>query len=273
MHTSSQEYIIGVVLLVFCSTDYMQSTTSKAQQFIKQLVVGELVMCGDACFGEALIIDGDLIINGTLVVTGSIGPTGTVGPPGPDGMKGPTGPQGPMGPTGEQGSLGPVGETGAMGATGLSLANNYLYAYDSTNQVIAVINTFQAITLSTNGVLEGWTHPPGSADFTCSQDGTYLVSCTGLASEGATSVGSDVVVFRALLNGLEISGSRTGGSIDTTNDLNPYSWTASFLVVINAGDVLRFQWQANVANDTLVTSFSVATYSAQSFTVTITRIS
>jgi hypothetical protein len=85
--------------------------------------------------------------------------------------------------------------------------NNYLFAYSTVAQPITVANTFQNITYSTNGDLDGWSHTPGSSTFTCNQTGKYLIIYAAVAS---TNDNTDAVItfdFRLTQNGTEVTGS------------------------------------------------------------------
>ena len=181
---------------------------------------------------------------------GAGGATGADGATGPQGATGVAGETGPQGATGETGATGPAGETGATGATGSSFDNNYVFAFDESTQTAAVANTFQDLTFDSSPQLDGWTHVPFAATFTCNQTGKYLAiyrAETSYLSVGATSV---TVSIRATLNGTEIGGSQSSlVSPVTVSELIVLPITNSFIFDSSSGDVLTIQF---AGSDTVV---------------------
>jgi hypothetical protein len=117
-------------------------------------------------------------------------------------------------------------DASAGGSTGA----NYVFAYDTTVQLVAVANTFQDITFNTNAQLNGWTHTAGTASFSCPQTGLYLIQ---YAAEIGALLSDDISV-RATVNGTEAPGSRSAGKIALVS--------RSFMASLNAADVLRLQF-------------------------------
>jgi len=96
-------------------------------------------------------------IDGTDGTAGAIGPTGPAGPPGADGADGATGPTGPAGPGADP---------------------DYIQVSDMTTQSAAVANTFQNVTWSTNGAIDGFTHVAGSAVINVPRAGVFYVGAS-----------------------------------------------------------------------------------------------
>ncbi len=174
------------------------------------------------------------------------------------------GPQGPRGPEGAKGN-GPPGPTGATGATG-PLLGNFVHAFDTTSQLVAVANIFQNITVNTNGEISGWTHVAGSTDFTCNQTGRYLIEYDAILAENG---GTPIASLQATLNTVLISGSQS--AIIISHAVTPHPITHSFIDQINSGDILRFQFTANSLPVALFSS-TVSDSRFPSFNITITRI-
>jgi hypothetical protein len=243
---------------------------TRAPFFIQQLTGTTLRACNTSCIGGDVIVDGEVIVNGTISGSGLRGPQGPTGPQGPMGADGMTGPQGPQGPPGQTGPQGSQGITGSQGATGADLANNYLFAWDTTQQAIGAANTFQDITVSMNGPIDGWQHTVGSSTFTCAQDGLYFITYTGLLSKNAS--GLTVSLFRVLKNGVEIAGSRTGGDLGAALIGDPFGFTTTIIERCNSSDEIRFQWESETTTVSLTPTFTSANYTAASFMVAMTRL-
>ncbi|PWU17866.1 MAG: hypothetical protein C5B50_10435 [Verrucomicrobia bacterium] len=155
------------------------------------------------------------------------------------------------------------------GLTNLSgpSAANYVFAYSTSLQAVALANTFQDLTFSHDDVLSGWSHTLGSATYTNGQSGLYLVSYN--AQVTTTSTGGTNVTLRATLNGAEIGGSATAASIPT----NAPSWVSvskTFLANVNSADIFTLQ-MAGPSTGVRLQSFGSAS-TRPTISVTITRI-
>lgn len=125
------------------------------------------------------------------------------------------------------------------GSTGGASSANYVFAYDTTQQAIAVIGTFQDVTFSNNGVINGWTHTPGSGSFVCSATGTYCIAVTAQTDNGGG--GQEESVIRIANNGTEIPGSVMGNH--EQSGAGSYSENATKVFAdLNAGDVVSVQF-------------------------------
>ena len=161
--------------------------------------------------------------------------------------------------------------------TGLTTvtAGNYVFAYDTTTQTIASQNTFQNITVNNYSTqINGWTHTPGTAVFTCAQSGIYMVQYVA-ESTSFDIIDNDVITVRALLNSVEIPGSAAVGYIYSYSE-NPYSQdqkeiTKSFIVSITSGSALVFQVADATSNLGSIAPAGSAT-TRSSFSCTIIRI-
>ena len=94
-------------------------------------------------------------------------------------------------------------------------AENFVFAYDTTTQIIALANTFQGLDFATNGQLNGWTHTPGTSIFGCNQTGIYLVNVKAIAEK--TGGGTNEFAIRALFNAIEVAGSQMAIQINSNN--------------------------------------------------------
>ncbi len=199
--------------------------------------------------------------NGLTGATGSNGNTGNAGATGNTGV-GATGPQGATGntgisitgatgatgrpgSTGSTGSTGATGPQGATGATGAAAsASNYAFSYDTTNQAINTILTYQDITFSNNANLDTWTHTTSTAPFTCGTTGFYQV-CLQVVVDNTSliSLGSTVSIRAMKDTGSgfnEVTGSQTAIALGALLNQRIPAIT-NFIVQCNAGDVLKFQ--------------------------------
>lgn len=176
--------------------------------------------------------------------TGFTGPTGYTGQTGPTGFTGPTGSTGVTGATGSAGITGSTGPTGTTGPTGLSYTDtHYVYSYDTTNQnpslLGVLIGTFIPITFNTDVSIQGWTHTPGTSDFTCNQTGKYLVQYNAIISKGG---GVATATIHALFNGSEVAGSQ---HVASASSGNPSGLSNSFILNATTGQVLRLELAGN----------------------------
>jgi hypothetical protein len=110
--------------------------------------------------------------------TGPIGPAGADGIDGVDGIDGAAGATGPTGPAGADGADGADGATGPAGPAGPGADPDYIQVSDTTVQSAAVANTFQNVTWSTNGAVDGFTHAAGSAVITVPRAGVFYVGAS-----------------------------------------------------------------------------------------------
>jgi hypothetical protein len=167
----------------------------------------------------------------------------------------PRGPRGFTGPQGTTGSTGPTGNVGPTGTTGPALSsNNFLFAYSTATQSIAVANVYQPIAFDSLGPNVGWV--PAITTFTCTQPGTYLISYRLQPWQTISANTKMIASAEAQLNGSEIGGSQCGiavpfvliGSIEIATAL----LATSFIVTCVTGDVLTIQWASSSVNTKLV---------------------
>jgi hypothetical protein len=204
--------------------------------------------------------------------TGATGLTGAVGATGSTGLIGPTGSTGATGITGAIGATGATGPTGPIGATSPAFGiypDNYLFAYSTATQQVAVANTFQSLTYSTNGAINGWSHTAGSSTFTCNTTGKYLVVYTVVG--GRTNASTISLTFRLTQNSTEVSGS----SIFITSEAGPTTercpGATSFALSCTEGDVLNVQMSGASTGSNVSPGGTGAT--RVSTTITIIRLS
>lgn len=210
--------------------------------------------------------------NGTMGPIGPPGPPGLTGPPGPPGLRGPTGPSGTMGPIGLTGTMGPIGLTGTMGPVGpmgsAVTNNNYVWGFKLNTQVVVGANTFETIKYTNLPEINGWTYNSTTGNFTCNQNGKYLVSYLVIMS--ATG-GSRVGTIRGSINGVEIIGSANTQSFQSTS-INQ-EWSNSFIMNVTSGQIFKLEVAGSSAgNETINFTPPIAGETPISSSITITRI-
>lgn len=154
----------------------------------------------------------------------------------------------------------------SIAATGTGNSNR-VYAYDTTTQNVAVINTFQDISFSTNAILSGWTHTAGTSDFVCATSGDYLVTLQVNANLIAGP--ARFIELIALNNGTQVAGSQIINNLQNNNSVQVV--TGTFLVSMVATQVLKFQLAGTSTNVQMLAGSGIATVKP-SITVTITAV-
>ncbi|TKJ01321.1 hypothetical protein FC695_19390 [Bacillus cereus] len=93
---------------------------------------------------------------------------------------------------------------------------NYLYTYDTTNQLVAVGS---AVTFNTNGPIVGtaFTHVAGTANIVINTLGTYVAEFTLTASQQNQ--------FSFALNGIPIPGGRYGTGVNRIQNTGRVAFT------------------------------------------------
>jgi hypothetical protein len=147
-----------------------------------------------------------------------------------------------------------------------------LFAYSTVAQPISVANTFQNITYSTNGALNGWTHAAGGSTFTCNQTGKYLIVYAVVAGTAPSNVAGDMDFdFRLIQNGAEVSGSSLHLEERVANIAERVPALTSVAISCTSGDVLSVQMRGITTLHSLKPGgIGTAPVSA---TITIIRIS
>jgi len=126
-------------------------------------------------------------------------------------------------------------------------STSYLFAYDTTTQTISVNNTYQDVTFTNNGQDNGWTHTPGTAEFTAIGTGIHYVVVTGNVEKSGGS--SPVASIRCTINGVEVPGSQFG--MDLTSNNTTFVVTRNFMVSVVANDIMRIQFAGSTTTVTL----------------------
>ncbi len=128
-------------------------------------------------------------------------------------------------------------------------SSNWLYAYDTTSQVLSSAGSFQNITFSTTS-FSGW-FLPGSGLFTAPQPGIYLVNYqVQFANNNATST------MQAIVRGVANQNSEIISSEGVTY-IPPASIgmvSRSFLINMAANETISLQWSSNITGTYLITS-------------------
>lgn len=157
--------------------------------------------------------------------------------------------------------------------TGLTIggatSSNFAFIYSTATQTVASTSAYQDITLNFNGTLNGWTHPVGAAAMTCNQTGLYLVTITGNVDRSSGG-GISTAEIRALFNGIEVTGSQVGASINTAASSTPISRT--FMVNAVSGQILKLQLAGSTTTTRLLPSGGALAATKPSITATIIRV-
>ncbi len=155
---------------------------------------------------------------------------------------------------------------GAAGQPGVT-ESNFVFAFDTTTQTISLSNTFQDVDFAANGQLNGWTHTPGTAIFTCNQTGKYM-SNYGVATN---KTGGAAATFELIstFNGLELVGGQVAKDVTTNNSVRHISANCIFDAV--AGQDYTVQMASSSTNLQITPLAGTATTDV-SASLTLTRI-
>jgi len=143
----------------------------------------------------------------------------------------------------------------------------YVFAYDTTTQTVSVANTFQDITFSNNGEIDGWTHTVSTADFTANETGKYEVNMNFIVND--IGAGTPLFEFIGLVNGVEVAGSQLVDQLSVNNQET--AGGKSFIINITSGQIFKIQMTATTTNAQIIAAGANAV-TAVSASVTITRI-
>jgi hypothetical protein len=143
----------------------------------------------------------------------------------------------------------------------------YVFSYDTNNQTIAQANTFQDITFSNNGPIDGFTHIATSANFVANKDGVYLV--TYKANVEKTANPNSTIEFRGLFNGGEIAGSQSTELIVSNN--TPVGHAGSFIFAAVSGQTFKLQMAGTTTTTRIRSGLGNAT-TKPSISITIDRL-
>ena len=157
-----------------------------------------------------------------------------------------------------------ISNTSPGGVTG----SNYIYSYDTTTQLVSLINTYQNITFSTNVLVNGWTHTPGTADFVCNQTGIYNIFVLAVFVKGT---GNADLTTRITNNNVEVTGSVWPFHLHTSAT-DHVSGTTQTLCTINSGDIIRVQMAADDNSGTGIDININPPFVTPSIKITITRL-
>ena len=227
---------------------------------------------------------GDLGATGSIGSTGARGNTGSVGGAGARGSTGSTGAAGEVGPMGATGSAGDLGATGAIGSTGArgntgsvgpagsTISADFFSAYDTTiNQTVVGPFVYKDITFNNNAVSNlsmAWNHTAGTAAFTCTQTGTYMIGFSVFMNCGS---GANSGAVRGALGGVGIPGSHTAAEFQSNSIIQPFF--NQFIVQVTAGQVFTVQFAGEKASQFVTILHSPVWPTAMSAEVAIQRLS
>jgi uncharacterized protein YfiM (DUF2279 family) len=109
---------------------------------------------------------------------------------------------------------------------------NYVFAYSTSTQNVAVANTFQTVTFNAMSLLNNWTQ--SSSVFTCNSSGVYNIGYLGLAD---TSFPTPTLTMAIWRNNSEIAGSETETAVPTAGATR--TMANNIVSQFNAGDTLQ----------------------------------
>ena len=121
--------------------------------------------------------------------------------------------------------------------SGSEFQRAHVYSFDTTTQAVALADTFQDITFDTNMKILNWSHTVGLTEFTGSVPGTYEATYTATSNRSGNP--TQTLEIRAMLNGVEVSGSQNGITLTSNNARNELSNTFFFDIV--ADDAFKLQ--------------------------------
>jgi hypothetical protein len=172
------------------------------------------------------------------------------------------------------GTLAATNFVGRFSGSGAGLTNvsgpsaaNYVFAFDTGSQVVTAPGTFQDVTFSNNGQINGWAHTVSTAPFTCNQSGLYLVEYSAVTE--TMSAGLSTVSFHAILNAVEVAGSQVAVEPDVAGQALVAS--RSFIVSASAGNTLTLQFTGTTIQNRIVSSVGSGT-TRPAVSMTIVRI-
>lgn len=244
-----------------CLDDFISTKDRKNKILCNLLVKCQLI-------ARELKVCGDLKVCGKIICPSGL----CVGPTGPTGPTGATGPTGPAGATGDTGATGPTGPIGPTGPTGGIQPNNFIFAYATSTQSIAVVNTYQPIFFQAVGEVNGWSTVGSATGFT-----GFVPGATGVyefiysASPERSNSGANIFEIRSKLDNVEIAGSQMYITVGRGGPDNQMI-SNSFLKTISPTGVIHFEMAGENTNDQIIGNSIAGATVRPSITVSITRI-
>lgn len=150
-------------------------------------------------------------------------------------MTGADGPAGAAGPAGPIGPAGPAGATGPAGADGADFVGRYAHVFNTSAQVVPIESD---VAFDTNGILNGFTHTPGTSSLQVTEAGVYAVRF------GVSSVEPNQIAL--FVNGASATASFGSGAGTQQNH-------GEVLLNLTAGAVLTLRNHSSAAAFTLQT--------------------
>ena len=161
-----------------------------------------------------------------------------------------------------------TGNTITISSTSSGSSGGYLYVYDTTDQTLALANTYTPISFNTNGIINGWTRPT-TTTFVPTTTGIYNITYNGVLENQSTTQNL-TANMRMTLNGVVVGGS--GGSIQLSHlATQATGLTRNVIISITVGQILQFAFAASNTTVRLRANLGTGT-NTPSASVTITRL-
>jgi hypothetical protein len=156
------------------------------------------------------------------------------------------------------------------GLTNLPTMLNYVYSYSTNTMTVTAPGNFQDVGFNADAQINGWTHAAGTGNFTNGPAGLYLVEYAAETTTANNSSGTTVSIH-AMLNGMEVPGSQSATTPDSSGLATPVS--KSFIVAIPTANtnVLKLQFAGSNVNNRLISNTGLGT-TRPSVSMTIIRI-
>lgn len=151
-----------------------------------------------------------------------------------------------------------------------TISNNFVFAYSSTTQAVVSPGLFQNITFNSNVEIDGWSHPPGTAQFTCNQTGKYLITLMPTFTITSGGFVGAVCDTRFAINGIAVIGSSNSTSLTVSNAILTNS--SNSIITVLSGDILTAQLGSNSSGCQLLPSPNSISPVKPSAKITIQRL-
>ena len=139
---------------------------------------------------------------------------------------------------------------------------NYVFAYDTTTQVVATENTFQNLTFNTNVLLDGWTHSEGTNIFVCNQTGKYIVTINSNYHRR-----EDLFLARAELRALFNNSEVAGSQVAVEDIFRDVSLSTTFMISAVTAQSLKIEFTGTTNTELKPLGAGITTQSSAKITI------